>query len=349
MESKRRVTINDLANALGISIGTVHRALHNTGRVSEETRQRVLAKAKEMNFQLNQSAQALRRNSINIGVLLCCPVPSFCQEIQRGIVAAFEELANFNVLSDIQIMPYLNAEECPNDVKKALQHFCESKCNAVIMFLSGPTEMFVEDIHLLSEHNIPIVTLVNDIPLDNRIMHVTADGFCAGRMAANLLHIGCKEKRVAILTGSNTTYIHRKNLEGFLSEAGENLFACIDVREHHDNPELAIKELNTIINTTPSYQGLYITSASIIDVYPVLKHLSAEMLPTIVTTDLFYENRDLLEKGIISATIFQDPYKQGKRSVIQLYQHLCGEKICDYQYITPQVVFSSNMDYYSGN
>lgn len=349
MSDNRRATIKDLAASLGISTGTVHRALHNTGRISEETKQRVLAKAKEMNFQLNQSAQALRRNSINIGVLLCCPVPSFCSEIQRGISAAFEELQEFNVFSDMQVMPYVNAEECSDDIKKALHHFCEVKCNALILFLSGPTDFLADDFNVLTKMDIPVVTLVDDIPLENRIMHVTADGFCAGRMAADLLRLNCKGQRIAILTGSDSTYIHRQNSNGFLTESQDDTFACIDILEHHDNPELAKKQLRSILESKEPYQGVYITTAIIISLYPLLRECSPKNLPTIVTTDLFDENRDLLKKGVVCATIFQDPYKQGKRAVMQLYQHLRGEKICVEQFIMPQVVFRSNMDYYQAN
>lgn len=82
MESNKRVTIYDIAQALNISSTTVYRALHNTGRISESTKQRVLDMAKKMNYQLNYSAQALRRSPITIGVILCCPILPFCQEVQ---------------------------------------------------------------------------------------------------------------------------------------------------------------------------------------------------------------------------------------------------------------------------
>ena len=41
--------IRAIAEALDISVTTAHRALHNRGRVSEETRERVLRVAEEQN------------------------------------------------------------------------------------------------------------------------------------------------------------------------------------------------------------------------------------------------------------------------------------------------------------
>ncbi|MBL3679602.1 LacI family DNA-binding transcriptional regulator [Leucobacter chromiireducens] len=54
------VTIVDIARALGVSKTAVSSALHGRGRVSEETRQRVLAQAERMGYVSNRAAQRLR-------------------------------------------------------------------------------------------------------------------------------------------------------------------------------------------------------------------------------------------------------------------------------------------------
>ncbi|MBL3699046.1 LacI family DNA-binding transcriptional regulator [Leucobacter luti] len=54
------VTIVDIAHALGISKTAVSSALHGRGRVSDETRQRVLAQAEAMGYVSNRAAQRLR-------------------------------------------------------------------------------------------------------------------------------------------------------------------------------------------------------------------------------------------------------------------------------------------------
>ena len=45
--NSRKITINEVAEALGVSATTVSRALSGKGRISEETRQRVLEYAKD--------------------------------------------------------------------------------------------------------------------------------------------------------------------------------------------------------------------------------------------------------------------------------------------------------------
>ena len=46
----KRVTIQDIADALDLSRNTVSKALNNTGVLAEDTRQRILAKAAEMGY-----------------------------------------------------------------------------------------------------------------------------------------------------------------------------------------------------------------------------------------------------------------------------------------------------------
>ena len=53
--------------------------------IADETCAYILDKAEEMHFKINQSAQGIRRDPVTIGILLCCPVASFLEEIQSGI------------------------------------------------------------------------------------------------------------------------------------------------------------------------------------------------------------------------------------------------------------------------
>ncbi|MGH3584821.1 MAG: LacI family DNA-binding transcriptional regulator [Pseudonocardia sp.] len=63
-------TIKDVAEAAGVSIATVSRALHGMPRVSEATRQRVLAAAAELHYVASPSAASLASGQTNtVGVV----------------------------------------------------------------------------------------------------------------------------------------------------------------------------------------------------------------------------------------------------------------------------------------
>lgn len=63
-------TIRDVARLAGVSIGTVSKALNASGRLSAETRARVLKVAKAIDYRPNDLAQSLHRaRSMTVGIL----------------------------------------------------------------------------------------------------------------------------------------------------------------------------------------------------------------------------------------------------------------------------------------
>ena len=65
-----RATIRDVARLAGVSIGTASKALNNGGRLKTETREKVIAVARELGFRPNSMAQSLHRaKSMTVGIL----------------------------------------------------------------------------------------------------------------------------------------------------------------------------------------------------------------------------------------------------------------------------------------
>jgi LacI family transcriptional regulator len=68
--SRTANTIRDVARLAGVSIGTVSKALNANGRLSAETREKVLRVAKEIEYRPNGLAQSLHRaRSMTVGIL----------------------------------------------------------------------------------------------------------------------------------------------------------------------------------------------------------------------------------------------------------------------------------------
>ena len=88
LSERRRVTINDLADALGLTKGTVSRALNDYPDISPATRQRVKRQAERMGYQPLAQAQAIRTGrSRAIGLVLQTDV----EGAQRPFLANFLE------------------------------------------------------------------------------------------------------------------------------------------------------------------------------------------------------------------------------------------------------------------
>lgn len=80
------VTIRMLAERLQLSTATISKALSNSHEISEETKQRVLALASELNYVPNPYASSLRKKSSNtIAVVIPEVADSFFAEAINGI------------------------------------------------------------------------------------------------------------------------------------------------------------------------------------------------------------------------------------------------------------------------
>ena len=67
MENRKHTSLKDLAQALGVSIPTVSRALKDSPEISRELCAKTKALAKEMNYRPNPFAMSLRK----IKALIC--------------------------------------------------------------------------------------------------------------------------------------------------------------------------------------------------------------------------------------------------------------------------------------
>ena len=84
------VSLKDVAEALGLSVATVSRALNNQGRISSKTRARVLKAVEQMDYRPNEAARALReKNSHTIGII----VPDIGNEFFARLIKGAEQAA----------------------------------------------------------------------------------------------------------------------------------------------------------------------------------------------------------------------------------------------------------------
>ena len=83
-------TLKDVAREAGLSVGTVSRVLNNRGYISESTRQSVEQAMKRLNYQPNEMARSLSRQSSSmVGVI----VPSITHPYFSKLISCLEEAA----------------------------------------------------------------------------------------------------------------------------------------------------------------------------------------------------------------------------------------------------------------
>ena len=107
------VTIRQIAEAAGVSRGTVDRALNNRGRIRPEVAERVRQIAEEMGYKPNQLGRALSmsRNNIKIGVILQGAETPFMKEVMKGVEEARAEVDNLGGTVLIHTIEHQSAED----------------------------------------------------------------------------------------------------------------------------------------------------------------------------------------------------------------------------------------------
>jgi LacI family transcriptional regulator len=334
--------IKDIANELGISIGTVDRALHERTGVSLKTKARVLQMAEQLGYKPNLAAQALKLNRrIEIAVILPKQISHFFDPVRAGIRAAANATVGMHVKVTFREYPRLGQGDT-----ETLEASLKEKYDGII-FTPGNPRKLDPIIHRLTTKGTAMLCVGSDAPNSGRIGLVSAHGYTSGALAAELLALRLFRKTyVATITGELTTVDHAEKLRGFaatLAMLAPHL-SLLPAVESHERPKEAYRQTLALLHGQSKPQGLYISTANSV---PVLQALEEEGLLgkiQVVTTDLFQELVPLIETGKILATLYQRPFTQGKVAFESLLTYLLEDKKASPMIrLAPHIIFRSNL------
>jgi LacI family transcriptional regulator len=100
------VRMKDIAHELGVSIVTISKVLRNHSDISEETRQRVLKRMKELNYRPNLAARALvTGRSFTVGLVVPDLVHPFFADVATGITRVLRKKGYSLVISSSEEDP----------------------------------------------------------------------------------------------------------------------------------------------------------------------------------------------------------------------------------------------------
>lgn len=98
-----RLSIGDIAKAVGVSKATVSQVLRNSGRISEDMRKQVLETARSMGYVYNRAAANLRAGqSTTVGIGVSSLANPFFAELVSGAAAVLEKAGYFPMIVNIE-------------------------------------------------------------------------------------------------------------------------------------------------------------------------------------------------------------------------------------------------------
>lgn len=206
MRNKKKTTIKDIASVLNISPAAVSKALHNDSRISAKTKEAVKKVAKDLNYQPNHLASALRRGKSNlVGVI----VPRTNSHFFSSVIQNIEEVLNkegYNIIITQSNESY--KKECRN-----IDTLLFTQVDGIIASMANET-ISLDFYEKIKSKGIPLILFdrgENDLNVD----YIGINDYDSSHMIVeHLVQQGCK--RIAHIGGYRHTRIFNNRIRGYV-------------------------------------------------------------------------------------------------------------------------------------
>ena len=341
----RKVKLLDIAQALGVSTGTVHRALNNHHGVSPMTKARVLQMAKTLKYRPNLAARYLSsKRNLRISVNTLQGTTSFWDEVRAGIGEEARALVMENVEIEYRTYPRLGEGE-----EEAFEAALKAEVDGIITFPSRPQSL-QSWMRRASRNSIPVVCVATDAPHTGRLAVVSIDTLASGSLAADLMGSLLRGSgKVAVTLSSLAITEHAEKYKAFETTL-RALYPQMRVEEPIEDNDVeseAYQKCRELFNKHPDLAGVYVTTEASIPVLNAAR--DAQMLDrmTVITTDLFPALVPEIKSRAVAATIYQRPRTQGRMAFRVLHEFVMEGECPSYQVtLAPHLVMRGNLDFF---
>ncbi|MCQ2220373.1 MAG: LacI family DNA-binding transcriptional regulator [Prevotella sp.] len=350
--STDRITIKDIAEKAGVSVGTVDRVLHERPNVSPTALTKVRKALEEMKYEPNMYASALANSR---QYHFHCLMPkheseAYWEEVEEGQKKACEVRRDFNVKIHIHYYKRNDWDTFTEEYKKVL----DADVDGVILVPSR-LEMTRQFTDILHEREIPFVMLDSYMPDLRPLAFYGQDSFASGYFAARMLSL--------IAHGEKQIMLMKQTLDGLAvaSKQQDNREVGFRhyMRDHFPNVEIlevdlpyggTKKEYNTILDKffkeNPNIHHCITmnSKAHLVGEY-ILKNNRRDV--QIMGYDMVGKNAKCLRQGSISFLIAQHGYMQGYYGVDALVRAIILKKDVEpVNYMPIEILTKENVDFY---
>ena len=312
-------TIKDIADLAGVSRGTVDRVLNNRGAVHPKTAEKIMEIVRALDYRPNKAGLALaaQKKRNKIGVILFSENNPFFDEVMTGVRAKAAELQDYGITTITKRVEFdVNAQ------LDAIDGLLEEGIHGLM--LAPYNHMRIQKkIDELIDRQIPVVTVNTDIGGSKRMAYVGSDYFRGGCTAAGLLALMTSgDVKLGIITGSSNVLCHTERIEGFCHTLKKSYprIHVMEILENHDDEFKSYALTSRLLKEHPALDALFFSAAGVYGGCKAI--LESGLHPRVITFDEVPTTLEMLKKGVISATISQQPYRQGSRSLDILFEYL---------------------------
>jgi LacI family transcriptional regulator, galactose operon repressor len=183
------VRLKDIARDLGVSAVTVSKVLHNHRDIGSETRERVLRRIKELNYQPNQNARALATGRTHlVGLIVPDLLHSFFAQVTKGVFRTLRKHGYGLIIA--------SSEENPEFERQEIDQMLARHVEALIV---ASTQKTAQSFSRITARHVPYVLVDRKFEGLNANF-IGTDDVKAGMLATeHLIYKGCR--RIAHIGG----------------------------------------------------------------------------------------------------------------------------------------------------
>lgn len=317
-------TIKEIAELAGVSRRTVDRVLHNRDSVKPETAQKIQKIIEELNYTPNAAGRSLAAHKRKLRLLFCSTKGIYApiyEPIRQGAQKAAESLNEFGVTTDFLTIDRdnpLSSEE----IEDIVSHLDYDGIAISPVHIPGIREI----LNRAKVLDIPVVFYNVDTKDYPRLCFVGCDYVKSGKIAAGLAAFSSNDSgKVCILTSEVANKpSFEERVSGFKSElasrypAMEIVESALLYGDEFDRYD-TIKE---ILDRHESISVIYLVNPGDYSACRAIAKIASHKRIRIITDDLIDGLIPMLQSNLISATIDQDPIRQGSLPLEILFDYL---------------------------
>ena len=244
------VRMKDIAKDLGVSLITISKVLRNHPDIGEETRERVLARVKELDYRPNLAARGLvTGRSYLVGLVVPDLLHPFFAEIARSLAEVLRQSGYYLIVSSSDEDPDLEEIEINHLLARRLDTLIIASCRTTV-------DLFF---HIEKRHT-PYILIDRCLPgLSTNFVGV--DDESVGMLATkHLIEIGCK--KIAHICGPEISPGIRR-MEGYkraLAQAGMRVIDDYIITQRKGDigtKQGGAEAMRQLLNMEPRPDGLF--------------------------------------------------------------------------------------------
>lgn len=325
--------MKDIAERAGVTIGTVDRALHNRGRISEATKEKILLIAKELDYKPNKIAQGLAAAGKSLKIcffLPNCNTNPFFKDVRDAAKKKAEELKTVGVeVTFFTLSMRVSNGEADFFIEGGIPSGMEGFDGMITIGVKFA--QLEQCIDIMEKRGRPVIFYNEKIEGRRHLAYVGCDYRQSGKLAAGLCALaGSKEAQVCVFSeGLFEISVYISRMDAFNDER-ERSYPRMKVlgyfligSSREENLDLAKK----MFEAHPNVNVVYVPNPGDYDICEAVYLADTKGQVKIITNDIVEPGAGMVERGIIAATIGQEPEKQGALPLDIIFKYLAfGEE-----------------------